>query len=75
MNKKIFLKKITQKQNPKLYAAKDSKLSPSLRTLDLIGLGTGMVVGTAIFTLPGIVAAKVSANSVGVIGKCSNNSG
>ena len=58
MNKKIFLKKITQKQNPKLYAAKDSKLSPSLRTLDLIGLGTGMVVGTAIFTLPGIVAAE-----------------
>ncbi|OQQ88363.1 amino acid permease [Ligilactobacillus salivarius] len=64
MNKKTFLKKITQKQNPKLYAAKDSKLSPSLRTLDLIGLGTGMVVGTAIFTLPGIVAAEYTGPAV-----------
>lgn len=64
MNKKTFWKKITQKQNPKLYAAKDSKLIPSLRTLDLIGLGTGMVVGTAIFTLPGIVAAEYTGPAV-----------
>ena len=45
------------KEDPTFYEAKDSHLSHTLRTRDLIALGTGMVVGTAIFTLPGIVAA------------------
>lgn len=45
------------KEDPTFYEAKDSHLSHTLRTRDLIALGIGMVVGTAIFTLPGIVAA------------------
>ncbi|AMS07586.1 amino acid permease [Limosilactobacillus oris] len=55
--KKLF-ERLLWKQNPAVYQQKDAKLTPSLRTIDLIGLGTGMVVGTAIFTLPGIVAAE-----------------
>lgn len=54
---KKLLKRLLQKQDPSVYQAKDAQLTPSLHTKDLIGLGTGMVVGTAIFTLPGIVAA------------------
>lgn len=54
---KKFIKRLFLKQNPKVYQEKDAQLTPSLHTKDLIGLGTGMVVGTAIFTLPGIVAA------------------
>ncbi len=55
--KKLF-ERLLWKQDPAVYQQKDAKLTPSLRTIDLIGLGTGMVVGTAIFTLPGIVAAE-----------------
>ena len=55
---KKFIQRLLWKQDPELYKSKDAKLTPSLRTIDLIGLGTGMVVGTAIFTLPGIVAAE-----------------
>lgn len=54
---KKLIKRLFLKQNPRVYEEKDAQLTPSLRTRDLIGLGTGMVVGTAIFTLPGIVAA------------------
>lgn len=55
---KSLIKRLFLKQNPRVYEEKDAQLAPSLRTRDLIGLGTGMVVGTAIFTLPGIVAAE-----------------
>lgn len=55
---KKFIQRLLWKQDPALYRSKDAKLTPSLRTIDLVGLGTGMVVGTAIFTLPGIVAAE-----------------
>lgn len=55
---KKILERLMWKQDPAVYQQKDAKLTPSLRTIDLIGLGTGMVVGTAIFTLPGIVAAE-----------------
>ena len=57
MGMKKLIQRLLWKQDPSVYEAKDAKLTPSLRTIDLIGLGTGMVVGTAIFTLPGIVAA------------------
>ncbi|QNQ83991.1 amino acid permease [Lactobacillus sp. PV037] len=50
--------RMTHKQDPKVYADKDKKLVPSLRTIDLLALGIGIVVGTGIFTLPGIVAAN-----------------
>ena len=52
-----LLKRLLQKEDPTVYQLKDRNLDPTLTTMDLIGLGTGMVVGTAIFTLPGIVAA------------------
>ena len=55
---KKLIKRLFLKQNPRVYEDMDAQLTPSLRTRDLIGLGTGMVVGTAIFTLPGIVAAE-----------------
>ena len=55
---KKLIKRLFLNQNPRVYEEKDAQLTPSLRTRDLIGLGTGMVVGTAIFTLPGIVAAE-----------------
>ena len=58
MIKNKFLKRLLAKEDPTVYQLKDASLEPSLTTLDLIGLGTGMVVGTAIFTLPGIVAAE-----------------
>lgn len=50
--RRLFLK-----QSPTFYKSKDVNLRPSLTTWDLLALGVGMVVGTAIFTLPGIVAA------------------
>lgn len=58
MSAKDFVQRLFWKQDPKVYQRKDAHLTPTLRTIDLIGLGTGMVVGTAIFTLPGIVAAE-----------------
>lgn len=58
MSAKNFVQRLFWKQDPKVYQRKDAHLTPTLRTIDLIGLGTGMVVGTAIFTLPGIVAAE-----------------
>lgn len=53
-----FFKRLGKKQDPAFYQQKDMHLIPSLTTKDLLGLGLGMVVGTAIFTLPGIVAAE-----------------
>ena len=55
--KNKFVQRLLQKEDPSVYQLKDGNLDTTLTTLALIGLGTGMVVGTAIFTLPGIVAA------------------
>lgn len=57
MNLHKLWNRLCLKENPSFYEAKDSHLAHSLRARDLIALGIGMVVGTAIFTLPGIVAA------------------
>lgn len=54
---KNFGKRLFLKQDPNFYKSKDVSLKASLGTWDLLALGLGMVVGTAIFTLPGIVAA------------------
>lgn len=59
-----FWKRLTHKQDPRVYADKDKKLVPSLTTIDLLSLGIGIVVGTGIFTLPGIVAANHAGPSV-----------
>ncbi|MBW1606232.1 APC family permease [Lactobacillus sp. Sy-1] len=61
---KSFLKRLMKKQDPTFYEEHDSKLEPSLGAKDLLGLGVGMVVGAAIFTLPGIVAADHSGPAV-----------
>lgn len=53
---KKLIARLLKQEDPSVYQLKDGQLEPTLRTIDLIGLGTGMVVGTAIFTLPGIVA-------------------
>ena len=58
--------KMTSKQDPKVYADKDKKLVPSLTTIDLLALGIGIVVGTGIFTLPGIVAANHAGPAVSI---------
>ena len=58
MSLKKLWARLCLKENPAFYKTKDSHLSHTLRTKDLIALGIGMVVGTAIFTLPGIVAAE-----------------
>lgn len=55
---KKLIARLLKQEDPSVYQLKDGQLEPTLRTIDLIGLGTGMVVGTAIFTLPGIVAAE-----------------
>src|SRR5699024_2118200 len=55
---KKLLARLLLREDPATYQLKDGSLAPTLTTLDLIGLGTGMVVGTAIFTLPGLVAAE-----------------
>ena len=46
---KKLIKRLFLKQNPRVYEEKDAQLTPSLRTRDLIGLGTGMVVITRPF--------------------------
>ncbi len=61
---KKLIKLLFLKQNPRVYEEKDAQLTPSLRTRALIGLGTGMVVGTAIFTLPVIVSAEHTGHAV-----------
>ncbi|WP_429970296.1 APC family permease [Fructilactobacillus sp. Tb1] len=55
--KKLW-ERITRQESPENLEAKDARLKPHMTTKDLLGLGLGMVVGTAIFTLPGIVAAE-----------------
>ncbi|USS90506.1 APC family permease [Fructilactobacillus carniphilus] len=56
MNK--IWERITRKASAQGLLDQDSRLEPHMTTKDLLGLGLGMVVGTAIFTLPGIVAAE-----------------
>lgn len=63
---KKTLRKMFTKPDISFYEGKDSHLEPTLRTKDLIGLGVGMVVGAAIFTLPGIIAAEHTGPAVGL---------
>lgn len=53
-----FTQKIFKKEDPSVYQDKDSHLERTLRVRDVIALGVGTIVSTAIFTLPGIVAAQ-----------------
>lgn len=56
--------KIFRKEDPSVYKTKDSHLVRSLRVRDFIALGVGTIVSTAIFTLPGVVAAQHAGPSV-----------
>lgn len=49
--------RIFRKEDPSVYESKDSHLVKSLTTKDFLALGVGTIVSTAIFTLPGDVAA------------------
>lgn len=46
--KSRLIHRLLQKEGPTVYQLKDGNLDPTLTTLDLIGLGTGMVVGTGL---------------------------
>ncbi|WP_054658099.1 APC family permease [Apilactobacillus ozensis] len=50
--------KMFRKEDPNVYESKDSHLVRSLKTKDFLALGVGTIVSTAIFTLPGVVAAQ-----------------
>ncbi|MCP0886776.1 amino acid permease [Ligilactobacillus sp. WILCCON 0076] len=62
MNK--LLKRMLAKEDPKVYQTKDSHLVQALTTKDFLALGVGTIVSTAIFTLPGVVAAKYAGPAV-----------
>ncbi|UQS82515.1 amino acid permease [Bombilactobacillus folatiphilus] len=49
--------RIFRKEDPSVYETKDSHLEKTLTTKDFLALGVGTIVSTAIFTLPGDVAA------------------
>lgn len=55
---KKLTKRLSLKQNPRIYGEKNAQPTPSLRTGGLIGLRIGVVAGTTISTLPGIMTAE-----------------
>ncbi|MDF7640776.1 amino acid permease [Bifidobacterium sp. ESL0784] len=50
--------RIFRKEDPSVYEQKDAHLKRTLRVRDFLALGLGTVLSTAIFTLPGTVAAQ-----------------
>lgn len=62
MNK--FLKRMLAKEDVSVYKNKDSHLRQVLTTKDFLALGVGTIVSTAIFTLPGVIAAKYAGPAV-----------
>ncbi|WEV41875.1 amino acid permease [Bifidobacterium sp. ESL0682] len=53
-----FKERIFRKEDPSVYEQKDAHLKRTLRVRDFLALGLGTVLSTAIFTLPGTVAAQ-----------------
>lgn len=53
-----FKERIFRKEDPSVYEQKDGHLERTLRVRDFLALGLGTIVSTAIFTLPGTVAAQ-----------------
>ena len=53
-----FTERMLRKEDPSVYEIKDGHLERTLRVRDFIALGVGTIVSTAIFTLPGTVAAQ-----------------
>lgn len=61
-----FLKKLVRKEDPKVYLDKDAHLQKVLGVKDFLALGVGTIVSTAIFTLPGVVAASHAGPAVAI---------
>ncbi|KRN33225.1 APC family permease [Weissella halotolerans] len=55
---------MVRKENPSRYEASDRDLKRVLGVKDFLALGVGTIVSTAIFTLPGVVAAQHTGPSV-----------
>ena len=61
---KNIWKRMLAKEDPSVYKAKDAHLLQVLTTKDFLALGVGTIVSAAIFTLPGVVAAKYAGPAV-----------
>ncbi|GAA6112853.1 MAG: amino acid permease [Apilactobacillus sp.] len=59
-----LFKRMNRKEDPSVYEEKDAKMKRTLTTKDFLALGVGTIVSTAIFTLPGIVAANYAGPAV-----------
>lgn len=59
-----LFKRMNRKEDPSVYEEKDAKMKRTLTTKDFLALGVGTIVSTAIFTLPGIVAADYAGPAV-----------
>lgn len=59
-----LLHRILRKEDVSRYQNKDAHLERTLRVKDFLALGVGTIVSTAIFTLPGVVAADHTGPSV-----------
>lgn len=66
MFQKIINSRAFQKAQTKDFAQADSHLKKELGVKDILALGLGVVVSTAIFTLPGIVAATHAGPAVAI---------
>ncbi|MCO0831760.1 amino acid permease [Fructobacillus sp. W13] len=64
MNKNRGLNAWFEKANPANFEASDAHLEKTLGVKEMLALGVGTIVGAAIFTLPGIVAAEHAGASV-----------
>jgi APA family basic amino acid/polyamine antiporter len=53
-----------EREDASTYISKDSEMPRVLHTKDFLALGVGTIVSTAIFTLPGVVAAKYAGPGV-----------
>ncbi|MHC3760061.1 APC family permease [Staphylococcus succinus] len=59
-----IMSRIFRKEEVSRYQNKDAHLERTLRVRDFLALGVGTIVSTAIFTLPGVVAADHTGPSV-----------
>lgn len=61
-----IFKRMFQKEDVSFYKDKDSHLRQVLTTKDFLALGVGTIVSAAIFTLPGVIAAKYAGPAVAI---------
>ena len=66
-----LLKQIFKKEDIAKFQNKDAHLERTLRIRDFLALGVGTIVSTAIFTLPGVVAADHTGPSVSFLSSSS----